>query len=111
MSSKLVILSNPVSEDRDSDFNTWYNEVHIPEILAEPGFLKAERYRAVARIPGEGPPAYRYLAIYEINSVADALAINAKASQLTMTDAIDAEGAIGAAFEKIFIMTAADDEQ
>lgn len=43
----------------EQDFNAWYDEVHIPEILACPGWLSATR-----RVCLEGGP--KYVAIYEI---------------------------------------------
>ncbi len=29
------------------DFNKWYNEEHLPELLSVPGILSAARYEAV----------------------------------------------------------------
>jgi hypothetical protein len=104
MSSILVVLSNPISDEHDTEFNAWYNEVHIPEILSQPGFRSARRFKAVAKVPGEGPPSHRYLAIYGIDDVSDAMAVAGKATQFTMSASIDAEGALGAAFEEIFFM-------
>lgn len=45
------------------DFNAWYNEEHVPELLELPGFLNAARYEAVLGGP-------RYLACYELESAA-----------------------------------------
>jgi len=46
----------------EEQFNRWYEEEHIPELLECPGFNSARRYRAV-----EGDP--QYIAIYEIESM------------------------------------------
>jgi hypothetical protein len=54
-----------IPTEQDADFNKWYNEVHIPEICACPGYIGARRF-----VAAEGSP--RYLAVYEIES-ADAL--------------------------------------
>src|SRR4051812_30828434 len=45
------------------EFNKWYNEEHLPELLSVPGILSAARYEAV-----KGGP--QYLACYELDSVA-----------------------------------------
>src|SRR5215470_1916867 len=45
------------------EFNNWYNEEHLPELLSVPGILSAARYEAV-----KGGP--QYLACYELESVA-----------------------------------------
>jgi hypothetical protein len=106
MSSILVVLSNPISAEHEAEFNAWYNEVHIPEILAQPGFRSARRFKAVAKVPGEGMPSHRYLAIYSIDDVSDAMAVAGRASQFTMSASIDVEGAMGTAFAEIFFMEA-----
>ena len=46
----------------EDEFNKWYNEEHIPELLSVPGILDAARYVAV-----KGGP--KYLAAYELESV------------------------------------------
>jgi len=38
-----VVFSNPVA-DREDEFNEWYDNVHIPELLTVPGMLSATRY-------------------------------------------------------------------
>jgi hypothetical protein len=42
----------------DSDFNTWYNTVYVPNYETVPGVIRGRRYRAV-----EGTPTY--LTLYE----------------------------------------------
>jgi len=46
----------------EEEFNRWYDQEHIPERLAVPGFTSATRFRAV-----EGSP--RYLTLYELSDV------------------------------------------
>src|ERR1700682_1498390 len=46
----------------EDEFNRWYDEEHIPERLACPGFLGARRVKSV-----EGSPAY--LTIYDLEGV------------------------------------------
>ena len=48
---------------REDEFNHWYNEEHLPELLAVPGVLSAARYEAVS----SGP---KHLACYELESSA-----------------------------------------
>jgi hypothetical protein len=56
----LYVETRPVSEDRLDEYNKWYDEVHIPEILALDGFVSARRFAP----SGDGP----YVAIYEIDA-------------------------------------------
>lgn len=58
----LLLVMMDVDPDHEADFNRWYEEEHIPERMAIPGFLSARRFEAV-----EGGP--KYLALYELESV------------------------------------------
>src|SRR5947208_12513380 len=49
--------------DKEAEFNRWYNEEHLAERLAIPGFLNGARYEAV-----KGGP--KHLAVYELESPA-----------------------------------------
>ncbi len=59
----LLVVYADVDTENDAEFNAWYNEEHVPERLRAPGFLDAARYEAL-----RGGP--RYLAVYELESVA-----------------------------------------
>ena len=60
----LMVFTDMDTED-DADFNAWYNQEHVPDLLQLPGFLNGARYEAA-----KGGP--RYLACYELES-ADAV--------------------------------------
>jgi hypothetical protein len=59
----LLMVWADVPADKEADFNRWYNEEHLAERLAVPGFLSAARYEAV-----KGGP--KHLAVYEVESPA-----------------------------------------
>jgi hypothetical protein len=67
---KLLIFSN-AREGRDDEFNTWYDGVHLAEMLEVPGVNSATRYRAQAT--GSKEPDHRYLAIYDVDDAAATL--------------------------------------
>jgi hypothetical protein len=50
-----------VPASMEQDFNKWYNEEHMAELLAIPGVLSAARYVAVSGSP-------KYLAAYELEN-------------------------------------------
>jgi hypothetical protein len=89
----LLVNTNPASEERTDDFNNWYSEVHIPQILERvPGVVAARRYRLDEASPIQ--PAHRYLAVYEIEadepaSVVGAMKEAADTGSLDSTDALD----------------------
>jgi hypothetical protein len=55
----ILVETRPSSPDRDQEYNTWYDEVHLKELVALDGFVSARRLRPV---DGDGP----YVALYEI---------------------------------------------
>jgi hypothetical protein len=61
--SGLLMVFTNVDSEHDFEFNKWYVEEHLPERLSAPGFLDGALYQAT-----KGSP--RYLAIYELESVA-----------------------------------------
>jgi len=62
----LLVLTKPF-EGSDEEFNRWYDEQHLADVLDIPGFVSARRYRIVdSRYQGEALLLWRYLAIYEI---------------------------------------------
>ena len=66
MASHLFIVeSNCVDPTREGEFNDWYNQIHILDIMSTGYIDKATRYELTTAPPeGRG----RYLAVYEIES-------------------------------------------
>jgi hypothetical protein len=81
--NRFVVLSNPI-EGADDTFNKWYDEVHVPEVLAIPGVVAAQRYGLSELkipddedLPAQLPPAtHRYLVIYELDEEPDVVMAN-----------------------------------
>lgn len=62
-----VVLTN-ASGGRDEEFNEWYNRQHIPDVLQIPGFVAAQRFRlGPAQMEGQNS-AWRYCALYELET-------------------------------------------
>jgi hypothetical protein len=81
---KFVVFTNAV-EGKDAEFNSWYDEVHLGEVVALPGFVAAKRFRI--HPAGETPLPHRYLAIYDMSTD------DPQATLATLTDAA-ASGAL-----------------
>ncbi|MQY26189.1 DUF4286 family protein [Nocardia aurantia] len=60
----MVVQSSPADPAKDAEFNTWYAEQHLPELLSVPGFVSARRYRV--HRGAQGLPSY--LAVYELEA-------------------------------------------
>jgi hypothetical protein len=61
----LHIVQTSPTPGREDEFNEWYENVHVPQILTLPDFVSGQRFRLLAQDPFEGP---RYLAVYEIET-------------------------------------------
>lgn len=62
----LVVLTEPV-EGREDEYNAWYSDEHLADVLAAAGFRAAQRFR-FAESKLSRRPAARYLAIYEVDA-------------------------------------------
>ena len=61
----LLVFSNP-TEGAEDEYNRWYNEVHLPEVVQTDGFVSARRFKFDDG--ASGVVEQRYLAIYEVDS-------------------------------------------
>ncbi len=59
----LMMVMADIPADKEEDFNRWYNEEHLKELMSIPGVLNAARYEAIR----SGP---KHLACYELESPA-----------------------------------------
>jgi hypothetical protein len=102
--SILISFTNTTSDERDAELNEWYDNVHSAEMTALDGIRNITRYRAVTQvIPPGTKPAYRYIAVYELDDMDRALQSLAKhSSSFSMSDAVDFGHASAVAFEQIF---------
>src|SRR5439155_18374050 len=57
----VYVQTRPVSLERESDYHRWYDETHLPEILAFDGFVAARRFEPIG---DDGP----FIAIYEMDA-------------------------------------------
>jgi hypothetical protein len=101
----LIVYTNPISTERDDDYNRWYDEIHLPEILAADGFVAASRYRiSDAQVGGMAAPDHRYVAVYEVDTddLQGALdTLLRSAADLDMGDSVDQSTASAALWEEI----------
>jgi hypothetical protein len=62
----LLVMSQSVP-GKEEEYNDWYINVHIPELLEVPGIAAAQRFEAVDA-PNSQTPPQKYLAIYEFDT-------------------------------------------
>lgn len=89
----VMVMSNPV-DGREDEFNDWYENTHLDEVLATTGFTSAQRFALEAEAGPASP--HRYLALYETegDSAGEVIArLNARRAERQQSDAIDRRGA------------------
>jgi hypothetical protein len=101
-----VVLTNP-TPGKDQEFNRWYNEQHIPDVLNASGFVCAQRFKlAETQMAPKIDKTHQYLALYEIEtddlagSLKD-LASRGGTPDMIMSDAIDLKAANARIFEPV----------
>jgi hypothetical protein len=85
------VFTNAV-EGREAEYNDWYTNTHLADVVAVPGFVAAQRFKVEAA--GQHGPAHRYLAIYEVETddleaTKAALMNAAKSGAMPVSDALD----------------------
>jgi hypothetical protein len=99
-----LVFTNPVSEEREDEYNEYYSDVHAPEVVQSHGFVSARRFRlSDAQQPAGVLAQYKYVTIYELDSddlpaTFEQHAARRQAGSLTHSDSI-APGSSYAVFE------------
>ena len=73
-----IVGTNCADPAREKEYNDWYDNIHLPDVLETPGFIGATRYENTTPQEGEA----RFLAIYEIET--DDIAAFSKANMENM---------------------------
>ena len=85
----LLVFTSP-TEGNEAQYNDWYNNVQLAEVLTTDGFVRAQRFKVSDILPAI--TEHDYLAIYEIENAEpeDAMkALRGLSGNFTMTEAID----------------------
>jgi hypothetical protein len=61
-----IAYSNP-KPGREQEYNDWYDDEHLPDVVGIPGYVSGQRFRLSSyQRPHLPPPRHAYMAIYEI---------------------------------------------
>lgn len=90
---RMIVLTRP-AQGQEAEYNRWYTDQHLADVLAVPGFVSATRLRQVAN-PVSGT-AFPYAAIYEIEhddpqQVIDEMMSRVGSDRMPMSPALGAE--------------------
>jgi len=99
MTRHLFMVATCAREGRVAELHRWYDEQHIPDLLAVPGITGARRYSVTAIKLPQGVVPADALTIYDIDSD-DPLAVMAELGRRTeagvirFTDALDRDKSV-----------------
>lgn len=99
-----VVRSNPVP-GRDAEYNRWYTERHLADVVAVPGFVSAQRFKIVDA-QADGAPEQGYMALYTMRTddpgkLLDELRELVETGRMDMSDAFSQEDCITILYEAI----------
>ena len=66
MKTYFLVFSNPL-DGKEDEYNDWYTNVHLKEVVAIEGFKSAQRFVLTKEQQNANQP-HKYLAIYEIEN-------------------------------------------
>jgi len=99
----LIVVTNPAPGQED-EFNRWYSNRHLDDVLRVPGFVAAQRFKltmdGAQSLPGP------YLAIYEMETDDPAatfaeLAKAAQSGEMVLSPALDTTNIVSSVFTPI----------
>jgi hypothetical protein len=88
---KLIVFTDAVAGKED-EYNRWYNEVHLADVVAVPGFISAQRFKLDSAVIGGF--SNRYLAIYDMETddpakVMEIVGQRSNTEQMVISEAIN----------------------
>jgi hypothetical protein len=96
----LVVFSNP-TEGREDEYNKWYTNEHLADVVNIPGFCSAQRFKLLTLLKGD--LKHGYLALYDMDAEtreqADAAVKALVTTPMEVSGSLDADGVQGGVFE------------
>jgi hypothetical protein len=91
----LVVMTNPVI-GREEEFNDWYDNIHLPEIVRRDGMISAQRFK-LSDIQVNADAPFKYMAMYELSAEGPTRDIEARkrAGPGSQTSSIDRTSRFG----------------
>jgi hypothetical protein len=91
MGKYTLVVETSARLGKDDEFNDWYDNTHIPDVLEVSGIVAAERFVLHGSFIGD-EPVNRYLALYEMETDdpdGTLRALNAAVPKMYLSDAWD----------------------
>jgi hypothetical protein len=66
--ARMIVFTIPTSAGESEELDRWYDEQHVPDLLAVPGVVGAQRFDLRKIKSPQGSPEWQFLAIYRIEA-------------------------------------------
>ena len=60
----MYVVRVKIAAKEEEEFNRWHNRVHIPRVLAQPGFIQVRKFRSISNTASE----VEYFVLYELRN-------------------------------------------
>ncbi len=93
MARSILLVFTNATDGNDEEFNRWYDEIHMKEVIETPGFVGCERFELGEGQMDSEERKHRYLAIYDIEGdpAAALKTLQESAPRMQMTDTLNLE--------------------
>lgn len=97
MTVKQFVVITRAEPGAEQEFDRWYDEVHLEDVIAVPGITKATRFRILSQGPAAfETPVWYSIALYEIDSDDPQAVISEinkrwQNGQMSISEALDAD--------------------
>lgn len=68
MNRYIFAVHSNAAEGREQEYNDWYSNHHLKDLLAIPGVVGARRLTLAEQQIHPAPPAFKYFCLYEIET-------------------------------------------
>ena len=86
---KMVVFAK-AKPDKVEAVAKWYDETHIPDMLAVPGLITAERHAMITVKQPEGLPQWDFMVVYEFEGADPMVALaNLGKAQVPLSDLME----------------------
>lgn len=98
-SYKYIVLSNPVA-GREEEYNDWYSNTHIRDVVKVPGIVAAQRFKAASDSP------YAYVAVYDLegpdpDAILNDMRSRAGTAEMLISNSLDKTRVLSVLFDPI----------
>jgi hypothetical protein len=105
MKDYAYVVRSAAIAGREDEYNLWYSQRHLKDVIAVPGFISAQRFR-LTDPAADGVPSQHYMAIYTMrtddpDALLEKLRNLVETGAMEMSEALDPDNLVTILYEAI----------